>query len=72
MSPSEISHSTRTSLEYSNIVKGQENDLKNNFVKMIEMFKEEISKSPKKQEKTNSSEKSIKLFIFENGNISNK
>ena len=53
MAPSELSYPTTASPEYCNTNKTQENDLKSNFIKMNEAFKEEMNKSLKEiQENT--------------------
>lgn len=43
MSPPELSYHTTASPEYSNITETQENDLKTNFMKMIEVLKEKMN-----------------------------
>lgn len=48
MSPLELSHLTIASPEYSNTLEAEENDLQTNFMKMIELLKEEINDSLKK------------------------
>ena len=40
MAPPELSYPTTASPGYSNIAEAQENDLKTNFMKMIEVLKE--------------------------------
>lgn len=52
MSPLEPSYATRVGAEYSSILEAQEKDLKSNYVKMIEVYKEEMNKSLKKLRKT--------------------
>lgn len=47
MSPPEPSYHTTASPEYSNTVEAQENDLKTNFRKMIEVFKEIMEETNK-------------------------
>ena len=42
--PSELSYATTASLGYPNTTEAQENDLKSNLIKMMEVFKEERSK----------------------------
>lgn len=45
MAPSEPSNPTTARPEHSNTAKAQENDLKTDFMKMIEVLKEEMKKS---------------------------
>lgn len=47
MSPSEPSHTTTASPDYPNTAETQGNNSKNNFMKIIEIHKEEINKSLK-------------------------
>lgn len=49
MSPLVLTYPTTASLEYPNTAEPQENDLKINFIKMLEVLKEEINKSLKKK-----------------------
>jgi hypothetical protein len=47
MSPLEPSYPTTASPEYPKIAEAQENDLKTNFMKLIEVLKAEMNKSPR-------------------------
>lgn len=50
MSPLEPSHPNTASLKYSNTAKAQEDDLKSNFMVMIEIIKEETKNFLKEME----------------------
>lgn len=50
MSPSESIHSTTARPEYSNISEAHENDLKSNFMVMIDLLNEKMNKSLKEIE----------------------
>lgn len=58
MLPTEISHLTTASPEYSNTVESQGNNLKTNFMAIIDVLKEEINESLKEI-------KEQKLFLME-------
>ena len=47
MSPAEANNLTTASPEYFNIAEAQENNLKTNFMMMIEILKDEMNKSLK-------------------------
>jgi hypothetical protein len=58
LTPPEYSYPTTASPGYPNTTKAQENDLKYNFIKMAEAFKEEMNESLKEiQENTIKQEK---------------
>ena len=50
MTPLESRDSTPVRPEHPNANEAEENDLKNNFMKMIEALKEDMRKSPKEME----------------------
>ena len=52
MSPLEATYPTTVNPEYSSTAEAQENDLKTNFMKIIEVLKQEINKSLKKSRET--------------------
>ena len=69
MSPPEPSYRTAASPDYSNTTKAKENELKINFMKIIEVLKEEINKSLKEnQRKQKQSLKAQTKGIQENKN----
>lgn len=49
ITPPEPSHPTTASHRYSNTAVSQENDLETNFIKIIEVLNEEMSKSLKRK-----------------------
>lgn len=53
MAPPEPSYSTTASSEHSDTVEAQENNLKINFMKRMEVLKEEINKLPKEIQEKN-------------------
>jgi hypothetical protein len=54
MAPPGHSYPTTANPEYSNTVKAQEDDVKYNLIKMMDVFKQEINKSLKKYRKIQS------------------
>ena len=63
MSPLKPGYPTTAGPEYSNTAATQENDLNTNFMKMIEVLKEEMNKPLKEsQENTNNQRKLINTF----------
>jgi hypothetical protein len=52
MIPPKRSYPTTASPEYPNTTKGQENDLKSNFIKMMENFKEIMKKYRKYKQRS--------------------